>query len=515
MGHISVGDRLTCGEMRGMQPHAESKRPTGSGGASHWNVGDICDSLIQHAPVMYFSMDLEGNIRNVNDFWLRVLGYEPLQAIGRPFRELIADGPGKKAFEELWETLLNSGSLKDVPLDLISGNGGILEVLLSVMAQGDLNGLVEQYLGILIDVTSLKQSEKKVRDQNEFMRSVLEALPHPFYVLDADTYVIKMANSAARFGPLTPATTCYALTHRRDSPCTEPEHTCPLTVVKRTGKPVTVEHVHYDRDGNPRDYEVHGYPIFDHQGNVVQMIEYSLDITERKQMEKAIEENAEKTKLFAYSISHDLKSPLIGIHGLVRLLCKRYDELLDDRGKSYCGQILKTSEHAVALVEEINAYIKAREVALTFETVEPLEVLHMVREEFGALLGVRQIAWIEPESIPPIRADRQCLVRVFRNLVDNALKYGGEHLSRIEIGYRESDDFHTFTVRDNGVGIKPEHSEKIFEQFQRNETSRGVEGTGLGLAIVKAIVEKHRGHIQLESEPGVHTTFHISIARDL
>ena len=245
------------------------------------------------------------------------------------------------------------------------------------------------------------------------------------------------------------------------------------------------------------------------------MIEYSLDITERKRMEKALEENAEKTKLFAYSISHDLKSPLIGIHGLARLLCKRYDELLDDRGKAYCSQILKTSEHAVALVEEINAYIRAREVALAFETVEPLEVLHMIREEFGALLGVRQIAWIEPENIPPIRADRQCLLRVFRNLVDNALKYGGENLTRIEIGYRESEEFHTFTVRDNGVGIKPEHSEKIFEQFQRNETSQGVEGTGLGLAIVKAIVEKHRGAIHVESEPGVHTTFHISIARDL
>jgi light-regulated signal transduction histidine kinase (bacteriophytochrome) len=333
--------------------------------------------------------------------------------------------------------------------------------------------------------------------------------------LDAETYVIKMANSAARFEPLTPTTTCYALTHRRNCPCTEPEHACPLAMVKATGKPVTVEHVHYDREGNPRDCEVHGYPIFDEHGKVVQMIEYSLDITERKKMEKALQDNAEKIKLFAYSISHDLKSPLIGIHGLVRLLCKRYEESLDDKGRSFCDQILKTSEHAVALVEEINAYIKAKEVALQFETMDPLEVLHMVREEFGALLGVRQIAWIEPDSVPPIRADRQCMLRVFRNLVDNALKYGGNKLTRIEIGYQESDEFHTFLVKDNGVGIQPEDTERIFEQFQRNETSRGVEGTGLGLAIVKTIVEKHRGRIWLESQPGIQTTFYVSIAKDL
>jgi len=154
-------------------------------------------------------------------------------------------------------------------------------------------------------------------------------------------------------------------------------------------------------------------------------------------------------------------------------------------------------------------------VALQFETMDPLEVLHMVREEFGALLGVRQIAWIEPDWVPPIRADRQCMVRVFRNLVDNALKYGGNKLTRIEIGYQESDEFHTFLVKDNGVGIQREDTERIFEQFQRNETSRGVEGTGLGLAIVKTIVEKHRGRIFLESQPGIQTTFYVSIAKDL
>jgi PAS domain S-box-containing protein len=494
---------------------AESAGRAGSGCPARWNIGDLCGPLIQNAPVMYFSMDQDGNLLSVNSFWLEVLGYESQDVTGHHFADFFAEGPHKLSFTDAWQTLLDSGSLKDIPLEILGKDGQVHEVLWSAMAQREGDGGVQQYFGILVNISCLQRSERKVHQQHEFLRNVLEALPHPFYVLDAKTYVIEMANSAAQFGPLTPATTCYALTHRRDSPCTEPEHTCPLAVVRQTGKPVTVEHVHYDKDGSPRDYEVHGYPIFDEQGEVVQMIEYSLDITERKKMEKAFQDHAEKTKLFAYSISHDLKSPLIGIHGLVRLLCKRYDELLDDKGKSYCSQILKTSEHAVALVEEINAYIKAKEVALDFDIVDLLEVLHMVREEFGALLGVRQIAWIEPDRIPPIRADRQCMLRVFRNLLDNALKYGGEKLTRIEIGYQESDDFHTFLIKDNGVGIKTDDSEKIFDQFQRNETSRGVEGTGLGLAIVKAIIEKHRGSIRLESQPGIHTTFYVSIARDL
>jgi PAS domain S-box-containing protein len=119
----------------------------------------------------------------------------------------------------------------------------------------------------------------------QFLEKVLESLTHPFYVIDARDYTIKMANSAARFGELTGTCTCHAMTHRRDEPCLG-EHPCPLEEVKRTKKPVVVEHVHYDKDGVPRNVEVHGYPILDEDGNVTQMIEYCLDITERKRADE-------------------------------------------------------------------------------------------------------------------------------------------------------------------------------------------------------------------------------------
>jgi PAS domain-containing protein len=129
----------------------------------------------------------------------------------------------------------------------------------------------------IVELESLEQKcqivESELRQQNKFFHHVLESLTHPFYVLDANNYTIIMANSAARLGNLSARPTCYALTHHRDTPCNGSEHTCPLQEVKRTKQPVTVEHVHYDKDGNPRDMEVHAYPIFDEQGNVAQMIE--------------------------------------------------------------------------------------------------------------------------------------------------------------------------------------------------------------------------------------------------
>jgi len=353
--------------------------------------------------------------------------------------------------------------------------------------------------------------------QNRFLHHVIESLPHPFYVLDAADYTIKLANSAAGFGELSQNTTCYALTHRRSSPCGGSDHSCPLQVIKETGKPVILEHVHYNSEGRPRNVEVHASPVFDEAGNVVQIIEYSLDITERKQLEDELKNYAEKIKLFAYSISHDIKSPVIGINGLTRLLHRQYRDNLDERAKRYCDQILKASEQVLTLIEEINAYIKAREWPLSVEVVDLEEVLRTVRGEFDIILRDRQISWYEPEpkSIPGIRADKTCMLRVFRNLVDNALKYGGEQLSEIRIGYEKMGDFHTFSVRDNGAGIQREACQRIFELFERHESVRGTEGTGLGLAIVKEIAEKHGGRAWVDSDPGVGATFFISLSKDL
>jgi signal transduction histidine kinase len=358
-------------------------------------------------------------------------------------------------------------------------------------------------------------AESELRQQNKFFHHVLESLTHPFYVLDAHDYTIVMANSAARLGNLSVKPTCYGLTHHRQTPCDGLEHICPLQEVKRTRQPVTVEHIHYDRDGNPRDMEVHAYPIFDEQGNVAQMIEYSLDITERKRLEVAVQDYAEKIKRFAYSVSHDLKNPLISIHGLTTLLLKQYRDRLDDKGKLFCDQITKESQHCLDLIEEINTYIKTKETPLKFETLDVKGILTQVYEEFQTPLTNRKINWSEPDSIPAVKADRMSLVRAFRNFIDNALKYGGPDLSRITIGYQEQGNFHIFSVADDGVGVAPAQFEKIFGPFQRGDSSQGQEGTGLGLAIVQEIAVRHGGKAWAESGPQKGITFNISLAKNI
>jgi PAS domain S-box-containing protein len=128
---------------------------------------------------------------------------------------------------------------------------------------------------------------------------VLKSLPFPFYVIDASNYIIKAANPSAKFGRLSNASTCYALTHKSDKPCGSAAHPCPLAKIKNTRKPVTVQHVHFDKAGNSRNVEVHAFPVLDDEGKVSHIIEYVQDITKRKRAELDLRNSEERFRRIA------------------------------------------------------------------------------------------------------------------------------------------------------------------------------------------------------------------------
>lgn len=232
--------------------------------------------------------------------------------------------------------------------------------------------------------------------------------------------------------------------------------------------------------------------------------------------EKALEESSEKIKFFAYSVSHDLKNPAIGLYGLTKRLHRDYADVLDEKGRRYCEQILKTSEQIAALVGQINVFIATKEAPLTIEKLKPKEVLQIIKEEYSAQLSIREIRWSEPDNIPEIKADRLAIIRAIRNIIDNAMKYGGETLSEINIKYKDSDEFHIISVKDNGIGLKdrPSH-EDIFAPFIRSKTSKGIQGSGLGLTILREIAERHDGDVWLKPGRERGITFYMSISKEL
>ncbi len=269
------------------------------------------------------------------------------------------------------------------------------------------------------------------------------------------------------------------------------------------------------RDGTMRWIGHVCQTVFDARGNFLGRRGSNREITDRKKAETALEESSQKLKFFAYSVAHDLKSPAIGVYGLTKRLSKYARDVLDEKGRTYCDQILRVSEHIAALVEKINIFIATKEAAPLIETTNTSKIFRMLKDEFSPQLSLRRIDWFVPESEVEIEADRLSILRIFRNLIDNALKYGGASLTRISIGYEDSENLHIFSVSDNGKGLKEADALKIFGLFQRNATSRGVEGAGLGLAIVKEIAEQHGGRVWVEPRGKKGITFYVSISKTL
>ena len=190
-----------------------------------------------------------------------------------------------------------------------------------------------------------------------------------------------------------------------------------------------------------------------------QNVQLHNEIRERKKAEEELLRSSEKIKLFAYSVAHDLKNPAIATHGLARILNKKFGNELGDRGKRICEQIQQSSEDIASLAEKINIFISAKETPLHIEKISLKEVFLILQEEFSTQLNIRSIQWVVPDKIPDtIVADRLSIVRIFRNIIENSFKYGGDELGRIEIGYRLTDDLHIFTVTDDGQGLKKEDS---------------------------------------------------------
>ncbi|SEH08452.1 PAS domain S-box protein [Candidatus Venteria ishoeyi] len=179
--------------------------------------------------------------------------------------------------------------------------------------QEHLEELVEKRtIDLRKEITEREQGEEKIRRQNKFLNNVIESLDHPFYVINADDYSIVLANSHARALGSADANTCYAMTHKQTSFCQSTEHSCPLQELKKTKKAVVIEHIHHDQNGNQREVEIHGFPILNETGELVQMIEYTLDITKRKLAEKALQEKT-------YALSERVKE-LNCLYGLSQLL---------------------------------------------------------------------------------------------------------------------------------------------------------------------------------------------------
>lgn len=258
------------------------------------------------------------------------------------------------------------------------------------------------------------------------------------------------------------------------------------------------------KEGREFPVEVGLNPITTPQGRFVLCT--IVDITARKQAELVLARQAEELarsneelEQFAYVASHDLQEPLRMVSSYTALLADRYGENLDDAAHRYIHFAQDGATRMRGLIDDLLAFSRVRsrgrEIVATNAASaleRALHVLHIAIDSSGARIDTQVDA--------DVLADTIQLTQVFQNLISNSLKFRAEAPPELVITSHREGATVTFGVRDNGIGISPEHAERVFQMFQRLHTREAYEGTGIGLALCRRIVERHGGKIWIESD---------------
>lgn len=367
--------------------------------------------------------------------------------------------------------------------------------------------------------------EQQITEQKDLLWRTIDSLPHPFYVLDAKDFTVTLANSATHVGELPQGVTCYQLTHGTDRPCNTAEHLCPVHRVKATKEAAVTTHFHHDKNGVPRIVEVHASPIFDRDGNVSHVLEYTLDITERKQPEERLQEEtaraikADRLKSsFLANMSHEIRTPLNSIIGFIDIVLsgsgttEKNREYLQDAKES--GRLLLSLINDILDLSKIEAgQLDVQEIPCSLSLLlnamgANAQVLLAGKED---RVSLRMSSW-SPELSSEILSDPYRLEQILNNLISNAVKFTDRGF--VEFGANlPNNETLEFYVRDTGIGIPEEMQDNIFNAFQQSDSSisRRYGGTGLGLAISKKLVELLGGEISVRSKPGEGSVFYFCI----
>ena len=223
-----------------------------------------------------------------------------------------------------------------------------------------------------------------------------------------------------------------------------------------------------------------------------------------------LERSNAELKKFAYVTSHDLQEPLNQVTNFAQLLEMRYKSELDTDGKEFIGYVIEGVTLMQMLIDDVLEYSKVDTSRIAFQVTEVETAFDLALNSLSQRIA--QIgATITHDPFPTIMADSTQLIQVFLNLIGNSIKFRSSQPLKIHIGVQRQEDEWLFSVQDNGIGIDPQFSDRIFIIFQRLHTREEYPGTGMGLTICKKIIECHGGRIWVESQVGHGTTIYFTI----
>jgi len=261
-------------------------------------------------------------------------------------------------------------------------------------------------------------------------------------------------------------------------------------------------------------------PLTNEENAVIGCLITITDVTSRKQAEDTLSRQAAKLaaankelESFAYSVSHDLRTPLRAIDGFSRMLITKIADKLNDDEKRRFEVIRENTQRMGRLIDDLLAFSRLGRQAMVFSAINMSELIHQVWQELLAANPGRSIS-LKMDTLPPAFGDTALIRQVLVNLLSNAIKFTRRRESAlIEIGGQAADSEIVYFVRDNGAGFDMNYIGKLFGVFQRLHTQEEYEGTGAGLAIVQRIILRHSGRVWAEGAVDRGATFYFTLPK--
>ena len=271
-------------------------------------------------------------------------------------------------------------------------------------------------------------------------------------------------------------------------------------------------------DGGIRWIEGRSRLIFDDSGSLERIIGANIDVTEHREREQALTDESEQLmrinerfKRFSYTVAHDLKEPLRGITTMTELYLRRVDGTPDETSVQPLKMVLASAERMSRLIHDVlELAVGSGTESEANVSVDSGAVLRITLQDIGAAIRESR-AKVTFSSLPVVRCEEGHLLRVFCNLISNAIKYRGSDPPEVHISSTLRGQEWVFCVKDNGIGIDPKFHKRIFTPFGRLHSSAQYEGTGLGLAISEQIIQRHKGRMWVESEAGKGCSFYFTL----
>ena len=396
----------------------------------------------------------------------------------------------------------------------------------------DMHGEVSGALSSAVDITELKEGEKKIRESENRFTLAMKASNDGLYDWNLETNDIY-------YSPGWKKMLGYE-DHELPNDFSVWEQSTAQEDVKRSwemqqkliSKQIdrfVLEFRMKHKKGHWVDILSRAEAIFDNNGKAIRIVGTHTDVTQRKQAEEEINKlNAEleqrvvertaqleaankELETFSYSVSHDLRAPLRSIHGYTRILLDEYENILDDEGKRICGIISSGATQMGALIDDLLSFSRVGRSGLNPSLID---MRSLAADVFTEISGEKEKERtnIKIGKLHKAYADANLMRLVWNNLISNAIKYSSKKkISEITISSVVRGDITVYSIEDNGVGFDMLYVNKLFGVFQRLHSESEFEGNGVGLANVKRIISRHNGKVWAEGEVDKGATFYFSL----